>query len=195
MDFAAVSQLDFAMLYWIQDVMGSPVMDTVMPVITTFGTHGYLWIAVSILLLFFRKTRRWGITLLVTLGVVWAACEFGLKELIARPRPFMVDTSYALVIAAPSGFSMPSGHTLTAFIAATILARSPIARGWKAAAWVMAVLIAFSRLYLFVHFPTDVLAGAVIGVIAGLIGAAISNAISRAWQSGGKHSAKSPLPH
>ena len=88
-----------------------------------------------------------------------------------------------LLIAPPSGYSLPSGHTLTAFIAATVLTRAPIARGWKVAAWVAAIAIAFSRLYLFVHFPTDVLAGAVIGVLAGLLGVYISNRVASAGTS------------
>lgn len=170
--------MDFAILYGIQDAIGCPFLDAAMPVITTFGTHGYLWIAVGIILLIPARTRRWGLTLLLTMGITWLIFEFGVKELVARPRPFVQDPSYQLLISPPRGFSMPSGHTLTAFIAATVLACAPVARGWKAAAWVMAVLIASSRLYLFVHFPTDVAAGALLGVIAGLVGVWISNAIA-----------------
>lgn len=172
--------MDFAILYGIQDTIACPFLDALMPIITTFGTHGYLWIAVSIILLIPRKTRRWGLTLLLTLGITWLIFGLGVKELVARPRPFMQDPSFQLIISPPSGYSMPSGHTLTAFIAATVLTCAPIARGWKAAGWVMAVLIAFSRLYLFVHFPTDVLVGAIIGVMAGIVGVCISNAIANA---------------
>ena len=127
--------------------------------------------------------KKWIKILLVTLGITWVICEFGVKELLARPRPFVVDPGYVLLIAPPSGYSLPSGHTLTAFIAATVLTRAPIARGLKVAAWVAAIAIAFSRLYLFVHFPTDVLAGAVIGVLAGLLGVYISNRVASAGTS------------
>lgn len=170
--------MDFAILYGIQNTIGNPVLDVIMAFVTTCGDHGLIWIIAGILLLIFPKTRRWGITLLVTLGITWLICEFGIKELIARPRPFVLDPSHTLLIAPPSGFSFPSGHTLASFLAATVITRAPIARGWKIAAWVMAALIAFSRLYLFVHFPTDVLAGAIIGVIAALIGVYISNRIA-----------------
>lgn len=175
--------MDLAILYGIQQVIGCPFLDALMPVITACGDHGLIWIVVGIVLLIIPKTRRWGVTLLVTLGITWVICEFGVKELLARPRPFVVDPSYVLLIAPPSGCSLPSGHTLTAFIAATVLTRAPIARGWKVAAWVAAIAIAFSRLYLFVHFPTDVLAGAVIGVLAGLLGVYISNRVASAGTS------------
>ena len=166
--------MDLAILYGIQQVIGCPFLDALMPVITACGDHGLIWIVVGIVLLIIPKTRRWGVTLLVTLGITWVICEFGVKELLARPRPFVVDPSYVLLIAPPSGYSLPSGHTLT---------RAPIARGWKVAAWVAAIAIAFSRLYLFVHFPTDVLAGAVIGVLAGLLGVYISNRVASAGTS------------
>lgn len=170
--------MDFAILYGIQDLLSCPLLDALMPVVTACGDHGLIWIIAGILLLIFPKTRRWGITLLVTLAVTWAICEFGVKNLVARPRPFIVDSSYMLLIAAPASFSFPSGHTLSSFLAATVITRAPVARGWKIVAWVMAVAIAFSRLYLFVHFPTDVLAGAIIGTLAGLLGVYISNRIA-----------------
>lgn len=172
--------MDFAILYGIQDLLSCPLLDALMPVVTACGDHGLIWIIAGILLLIFPKTRRWGITMLVTLAVTWAICEFGVKNLVARPRPFMIDSSYALLIAAPASFSFPSGHTLSSFLAATVITRAPIARGWKIAAWIMAVAIAFSRLYLFVHFPTDVLAGAIIGILAGLLGTYISTTGQRA---------------
>ena len=172
--------MDFAILYGIQQAVGCPFMDAIMPAITTLGSYGLLWITVGIILLIPAKTRRWGLTLLITMGITWAICEFGVKEIIARPRPFMVDTEYALLINPPGGFSMPSGHTLTAFLAATVIAAAPIARGWKASAWVIAALIGFSRMYLFVHFPSDVLMGALIGVAAGLAGIWASNKIAAA---------------
>ena len=118
--------MDLAILYGIQQVIGCPFLDALMPVITACGDHGLIWIVVGIVLLIIPKTRRWGVTLLVTLGITWVICEFGVKELLTRPRPFVVDPSYVLLIAPPSGYSLPSGHTLTAFIAATVLTRAPI---------------------------------------------------------------------
>lgn len=174
--------MDLAILLWIQQTFACPFMDAAMPLITTCGTHGYLWVTVGIVLLFPRKTRRFGITLLVTMGLIWLLCEFGLKPAVARPRPFIVY-DFQLIISPPSGYSFPSGHTLTAFCAATVLAFAPIPKGCKIGAWAMAILIAFSRLYLFVHFPSDVAAGIVIGVLAGLIGVWVSKHLAARWQA------------
>lgn len=176
--------MDFAILRGIQDTIACPPLDAIMAFITTCGDHGLIWIIAGILLLFSPKTRRWGITLLVTLGITWLICEFGVKELLARPRPFVVDPSHGLVIEAPSGYSLPSGHALASFLSATVIAFAPIPRGWKAGAWIMAILIAFSRLYLYVHFPTDVLAGALIGTLAALAGVWASNRIVQADTKG-----------
>lgn len=171
--------MDFAILHWIHDTLACPVLDALMVLVTTLGDHGAIWIVVGIILLIPARTRRWGVTLLVTMGLTWLICELGVKNIICRERPFMVDPSIGLLISAPSGFSMPSGHTLTSFCAATVLSRAPVARGFKIAGWVMAALIAFSRLYLFVHFPTDVLVGIAIGIAAGLLGSWVSNVIAR----------------
>ena len=88
-----------------------------------------------------------------------------LKNLIARPRPCWLDSSVRLLIADPTDYSFPSGHTLSSVIGATILTKTDRRFGY--AAIPLAVLLAFSRLYLFVHFPSDVLAGAVLGLVIG----------------------------
>ena len=88
-----------------------------------------------------------------------------LKNLIARPRPCWLDSSVRLLIADPTDYSFPSGHTLSSVIGATILTKTDRRFGY--AAIPLAALIAFSRLYLYVHFPSDVLAAAVPGVMIG----------------------------
>lgn len=94
-------------------------------------------------------------------------CNVTLKPLVARLRPFEIaDTMRQLLIDPPSDFSFPSGHTTSSFAAATALAAAR-ARGGLAA-MILAAVIAFSRLYLYVHYPTDVIAGALIGAFSGL---------------------------
>lgn len=88
-----------------------------------------------------------------------------LKNLIARPRPCWLDSSVRLLIADPTDYSFPSGHTLSSVIGATILTKTDRRFGY--AAIPLAALIAFSRLYLYAHFPSDVLAAAVLGVMIG----------------------------
>ena len=100
-----------------------------------------------------------------------------LKNLIARPRPCWLDSSVQLLISSPTDYSFPSGHTLSSAIGATVLTKANHQFGW--AAIPLAAAIAFSRLYLFVHYPSDVLAGAVLGV-------AIGEAVYCAWVRWGK---------
>ena len=89
-----------------------------------------------------------------------------LKHLVARPRPCWLDSSVQLLIASPSDYSFPSGHTLASAVGASMLTMTNRKFGW--AAIPLAVLIAFSRLYLYVHFPSDILGGAILGVLIGV---------------------------
>lgn len=171
--------MDFAILQGIQDTIAHPVLDALFSTITHLGQAGIFWILVGLVLLCIRKYRFWGIVLLVALAAVGILNEVLLKWLVARPRPFIIDTTIELLVPPPSGYSFPSGHTGTAFAAATVLGFSPLARGWKIGAWILALLLAFSRMYLQVHFPTDVLAGAILGVIYGVVCVKICVAIAR----------------
>ena len=129
------------------------------------GSYGQLWVVIALLLLIFKKTRRAGVALLISYVGVFLLGQYGLKNLISRPRPCQIDTSFPLLVARPSSSSFPSTHSAWAFGGATAI----FLRHKKAgiAAYVAAVLIGFSRLYLFLHFPTDVLFGAGMGVALG----------------------------
>lgn len=154
--------------------LSGPVLDFLMPKITLLGNGGAIWILAALILLCTKKYRRQGVLLLVGLiaGVlVGNAC---LKNLIARPRPCWLDSSVQLLIANPADYSFPSGHTLSSVIGATGLTKTNRRFGY--AAIPLAALIAFSRLYLYVHFPSDVLAAAVLGVALGEL----------VWRCGGK---------
>ena len=135
--------IDWSILHWIRDVLTCPFSDSLMPKLTLLGNGGAVW--------------------LLAVGVlVGNVC---LKNLIARPRPCWLDSSVRLLIADPTDYSFPSGHTLSPVIGATILTKTDRRFGY--AAIPLAALIAFSRLYLYVHFPSDVLAAAVLGVMIG----------------------------
>ena len=88
-----------------------------------------------------------------------------LKNWVARPRPCWLDPNVPLLIDLPKDYSFPSGHTLASVIAAAALTRANRKFGWIAMP--LAALIAFSRLYLFVHFPSDVLASVALGLAIG----------------------------
>lgn len=141
----------------IQNLFGCEFMDFLMPQITTIGNFGAVWIATGIVLLCSKKHRRLGIVLLLGLFLGFIFGNLLLKNIIARPRPCWIDQSFSLLIKNPADFSFPSGHTLSSFIASFVIFGKNKKIGILT--FVLASLIAFSRLYLFVHFPTDILGG------------------------------------
>ena len=157
--------LDWGILRWIQTYLACPALDAIMPRLTLLGDIGFIWILTGVVLLCTKKHRRTGILLLLGLLCGALAGNVVLKNLVARPRPCWLDESVQLLIATPKDFSFPSGHTLSSTIGATILTRADRRFGY--AAIPLAVLLAFSRLYLYVHFPSDVFAGAVLGLVIG----------------------------
>lgn len=155
--------MEFSFLYAIPR---SSLLDTFFLGVTKIaGSYGQLWVAIALLLLIFKRTRRAGISLLIAYIGVFLLGQFGLKNIISRPRPCQIDTAFPLLVSRPSSSSFPLTHSAWAFGGATAI----FLRHKKAgiAAYVVAVLIGFSRLYLFLHFPTDVLFGAGMGVALG----------------------------
>ena len=157
-----IQNLDWAILDALRRAFVCPPLDVLMPVVTHLGDGGALWILCAVALLISRKYRRSGAMLLCGLAAGALIGNLLLKNLIARPRPCWLQPDVPLLIAVPKDFSFPSGHTLASVIAATTLARTHRKFGWIAIP--TAALIAFSRLYLFVHFPSDVLASVLLGL-------------------------------
>ncbi|MBQ8877765.1 MAG: phosphatase PAP2 family protein [Lachnospiraceae bacterium] len=152
---------EFEILYMIQK-MHHPILDSIMIAVTKFGNGGRGWIAVAILLLLFKRTRKSGLCMLLSMGFCALIGEVWLKNMIERLRPCQVDAGVRMLISTPGGYSFPSGHTTNSFAAATSIFLNHKKAG--IAALVLATMIGFSRLYLFVHFPTDVLCGLILGV-------------------------------
>ena len=163
----------------------APVFDALMVGASALGNRSAVWALLGCALVIPRRTRRAGVAVLVSLVLCTVAVDVVLKSLVARPRPFTLDGSIELLIAAPGGWSFPSGHAAKAFAAATALAASlpSSARRWALPAFALAARIGFSRLYLFVHFPTDVLAGALIGVALGILAARVVAVSFSGWVS------------
>lgn len=158
---------EFAMLDFIQTNLKTTFGDFIMPLISALGNGGIIWICISVILCLLPKYRKYGITMFIALILDALICNIMLKPLVARMRPFTVNTNINLLISAPKDYSFPSGHTASSFSAAFSLffGKNEL---WKPSV-VLAVLIAFSRLYLYVHYPTDVFTGMLIGVIIGFL--------------------------
>ena len=151
---------EFQFLYWLQ-AHRTDWLDWLMIKLTAFGNAGIFWILLGFVQVFMVRTRRMGLSVLVSIVIGAVIGNLILKNLIARERPCWIDSQVVLLIENPKDFSFPSGHTMVSFEGAvSILMKN---RRWGIAALALACLIAFSRLYLFVHFPTDILFGAALG--------------------------------
>lgn len=147
----------------------TPIADRIMCAVTSLGNVGVIWILLAVVLLVLPKTRKSGAIVMAALVLDVILCNGILKPLFARVRPCDVNTTIQLLVPRPSDYSFPSGHTAAAFAAVTALFFAGEKNLWKPAL-VLAVLIAFSRLYLYVHYPTDILGGIAVGVICGYVG-------------------------
>lgn len=163
--------MEIHILDWIQG-LHSPAGDMFWSMVTRLGNAGIIWILLAAVLLIIPGTRKSGVILAVALCVDLLLCNQVLKPAFARVRPFDVNTTVRLLIPRPGDYSFPSGHTAASFTAAAALFFAGEKKLWKPAL-VLAALIAFSRLYLYVHYPTDILGGMAVGVIAGYMGCVI----------------------
>lgn len=158
---------ELAVLDLIQSYIANPVLDKIMIFFTYMGEAGAVWIAIALIMLFSKKYRRYGITMILTLLAGLLIGNIILKPSIARIRPCDINTAVQLLIPRPLDFSFPSGHALSSFGAATVVFYANKKLGLLA--YITASVIAFSRMYLYVHFPTDILAGMLIGIVIAVI--------------------------
>lgn len=156
---------EFSILYALQE-LHNPVLDKIMLGITSLGDDGIFWIAIGIICLIFKKHRKMGLQLLLSMLCTFILGNLILKNIFARPRPCDIDTAVTLILSRPHGHSFPSGHSINSMVAAVALFLNNKKIGIPAL--IIATLIGFSRLYLFVHFPTDVLGGFVIAILVAI---------------------------
>ena len=152
----------------------TPVLDKIMVFITNLGSAGIIWIILTVVCLIIPRTRKVGWVMAASLIVDLILCNGILKNLVARTRPCDVNKSIQLLIKRPWDYSFPSGHTAASFASVTALYLAGEKKLWKMAL-ILACLIAFSRLYLYVHYPTDILGGILVGIAAGYIGYIVVN--------------------
>jgi Membrane-associated phospholipid phosphatase len=163
MDF--LINLDGNILLWIQEYIRQDWMEGIWKWITMLGDSGWFWIALSILLMIPRQTRWIGITSLAALVIGALITNVTLKNLVARTRPYEVIDGLVLLIEKQKDYSFPSGHTCASFAAAGVYWRM-MPKKYAVLLLILAALIACSRLYVGVHYPSDVLAGLAIGLFA-----------------------------
>ncbi len=167
--FGIIQQIDESILLFIQEYIRQDWMDEFWTTITHLGDGGIFWIILALILLIPKQTRRAGAAALLAMGIGALITNVAIKNIVARIRPYDIITELILLIERQHSFSFPSGHTCASLAASCALYRT-LPRKWGIACIVLAVLIALSRLYVGVHYPSDVLGGAAVGIFAGWAG-------------------------
>ena len=160
----ALMNLDGGFLLFLQESVRNPVLDKIMIFITSLGDKGMIWILATVLLKKKKKTRKAGMVSAVALLGSLLFNNMLIKNIVQRPRPYVTLEDLRIIIPRPSEYSFPSGHSSSSFAAAVSFYRL-LPKKLGIPAIVLAGLIAFSRLYVGVHYPTDVLAGALMGIV------------------------------
>ena len=174
--------LDGNILLFIQEFIRNPFLDPIVIFITSLGDGGMIWILATIALLIPKKTRRIGwMSALALLGSLLINNTL-IKNLVARPRPFTVLPELNILIPTPGEFSFPSGHTSSSFAAAAVFYRH-LPKKLGVPAVILAALIGLSRLYVGVHYPTDVLAGALMGIALSYLAQILVEAVEKKLKS------------
>lgn len=178
--------LDGQILLWIQEYVRQDWMNGFWTAITRLGDGGWFWIALSLVLLCFKRTRKAGAAGLLALALGALITNVALKNLVARIRPYEVVNGLVCLIEKQKDFSFPSGHTCASFAAAAAYYKI-LPKRYGVSALVLAALIAFSRLYVGVHYPTDILGGLAVGLFAAWVALKLAEYI-------GKKLKKEPMP-
>ncbi len=158
--------MEIAILDFIRENLVCEPITPIMKVITFLGNAGWFWILIGVALLIPKRTRAIGVSVCIALIFSLIFCNLTLKPIVARTRPYDIVEGLELLISRPSDFSFPSGHSSASFAAAVAILMQN--RKYGLCAIITASLIAFSRLYFYVHFPSDVLAGIILGSACGV---------------------------
>lgn len=169
-----LTNFELSILDFISVNLTNPVLDFLMPIISAVCNHGEIWIVCSVILMCFSKTRKAGVSVAVALILGFLIGNMTIKPLVARIRPYEL-TQVSLLISQPKDYSFPSGHTLASFESAFAIFFNN--RKLGIVALIVASVIAFSRLYLYVHFPTDIIAGVILGFVIAVVSKKLSDKI------------------
>lgn len=175
--FESITALDLSILDFIHNTLSDPVMDIIMTCLTYSIEFGAMAIFVFIIMMCIKNMRKTGFAVMGATLSVMLFGELIIKHLVARPRPFVINGAIELIIKAPSGFSFPSSHTATCFAMATAIYLFHKRLG--IIAYIYAALVAFSRMYLYVHYPSDIIGGIALGIGCGISAVALVKLIYR----------------
>lgn len=162
-----ITQLDLNILYYVQDNMRSEVLNGVVRVFTSLGNYGLIWILFTLALFIYSDTRKVGIMCAVALILDLIICNGILKNVIARTRPYDAFENIRCIMPPQSDYSFPSGHTASSFAAVVPVIINKNTRKLGIAALVVAIFMAVSRIYVCVHYPSDVVGGIIVGLFCG----------------------------
>ncbi|MDR3264026.1 MAG: phosphatase PAP2 family protein [Clostridiales bacterium] len=175
MPFENINPYEIKILDWIQSIFQSNALDTIAPYVTKLGDSGVVMIICAVVLLFFKKTRKIGFAVAGALILELVIVNITMKPLFMRTRPYDVNTGVNLLIPPPGDYSFPSGHSASAFAFAVSVLIFNKKIGIPAV--ILAFAVALSRLYLYVHYPSDVLSGIIIGILLALVSSTIVKAV------------------
>lgn len=167
-----ITNIDHMILLWIENHLRYDFLTPFWKVITLFSEGGYFWIALCLFFLIFKKTRKVGIVMAIAIIMNALVVNVCIKNVVARTRPYDAFEDIIRLIGIQSDYSFPSGHTSVAFSSVMAMQLAFEKKKQKRLviyAWILACCIGFSRLYLGVHYPSDVLCGALIGMMSALI--------------------------
>ena len=180
-----IQAADVTALLWIQENLRNALLTPLMTVYTQLGNAGILWIVLSVLLLCHKKTRKAGLFALLAMLLGLLCTNVILKNLVGRARPWTVLAELIPLVAENDPNSFPSGHTCAAFAAAGVWYRGLPRRWMKVLGVVLAAVMGFSRLYVGVHYPSDVVAGCLVGLACSQVMWLVCTRLTARWQRGG----------
>lgn len=164
-----ITNIDISILNFIRENLTNPCLDRLMTIITKLGDGGFIWILITAFLLFSKNYRTLGKILVLSMLINAVVVNLCLKPIFARTRPFDLFEEIHLIIGKPQDYSFPSGHTSVAFAFASVIIFYSKSKIFKSFSLLMSILMGYSRLYLYVHYPTDVIFGALIGILCSLV--------------------------